>query len=105
MLCKCLLELWPSALGPVSGGGARAHVNHLALRESMHLFSVSAHLISVSQTLRLFLMQHFVVSQQKMVDCRDRIDKEEDRHIKAEVFIGREETHKVLMKEESTRLG
>ena len=61
-------------------------------------------------TLHLFLMQHlkinrFVVSQQKMVACRKRLDKEEDRHIKAEVFIGREETHKVLMKEESPRLG
>ena len=40
-----------------------------------------------------------------MVACRKRLDKEEDRHIKAEVFIGREETHKVLMKEESPRLG
>lgn len=46
-----------------------------------------------------------VVSQQKMVDHRSRLGKEEDRHIKAEVFIGREETRKVLMKEGSPGLG
>lgn len=40
-----------------------------------------------------------------MVDHRSRLGKEEDRHIKAEVFIGREETRKVLMKEGSPGLG
>lgn len=107
----CASVCWNSGLQPLGlypGGSARAHVDRLALRESMHPFSISAHLISMSQILCLFLVQHlkincFVVSQQKMVDYRNRLDKEEDRHIKAEVFIGREETHKELM-EESPRL-
>lgn len=42
-----ILEAW----GLYPGGSARAHVSCLALREGMHLFSISAHLISLSQIL------------------------------------------------------